>query len=145
MKISRNSWHYRFNTHVQGVNFPYRMRNNVVTTCDYIRTTLFSLAAEAVILLFTAVVASACIFAVLCMTVGLIAPLLGFFIPADVIVVGISMWAAIGITILVGVFFALVETSSQAYTAYKHRRQDLLRQSLEDYKNGICTIVTVED
>lgn len=41
MKISKNSWHYRFND-FNNDNFSYRFEKGVYTTCSYIRTTIAS-------------------------------------------------------------------------------------------------------
>lgn len=41
MKISKDSWHYRFNN-FNNDNFDYRFNKGVYTTCSYIRTTIAS-------------------------------------------------------------------------------------------------------
>ena len=42
MKINASSWHYRFNSFVQEERFTWKADRGRLTTCSYIRTTIFS-------------------------------------------------------------------------------------------------------
>lgn len=143
MKISRNSWHYRYNQYVRD-DWRFRAHLETFTTCSYIRTTMFTVLVHLMQLGFIAVTIGALLAFTLLLSVPVLA-ISGFVFPADLL--GASLAAWIGIGSLIGVLlFAFVSSQiEKAYIKAKRKRQTLLSQALQDRKDGICTIVDFED
>lgn len=142
MKISKNSWHYRFNKHVQS-GFDWRVATTVMTTCSYVRTTIFSFLAEIVKLLLIAIAVFSGLALLGCMTVAPVLHFLGFFV-GDALAVGVGAWLSTLGFIVITTVCVLIEKGGDKYRIYRNKRQSLLRQTLQDKRDGICTIVEFE-
>lgn len=143
MQISKDSWHYRLNDYAQA-NFAFRARTELFTTCSYIRTTIFSLILRLIVcgwigaLSFIGLIflASAVYF-----TVGL----LGYYpIDKDLATPGAILMIMTAFFCIIATLTVIVDYLSPRLKAYKERKQSLLRQALQDKKDGICTIVEFE-
>lgn len=140
MQISKSSWHYRFNAWMQE-SFRSRSRNEIFTTCSYIRTTLFSLIVG-VFKLFWVVLAA--IFAVVVVAGIVYLPLLIFGSVGEVkplIVGGIIGWGGL----LVAGVVLLADKLTPFWQARKERKIAALKQAMLANKAGICTIIEYKD
>lgn len=140
MQISKSSWHYRFNAWMQE-SFSSRSRNEIFTTCSYIRTTIFSFLIGVLKLLIC--ILSAIV--VVDVVVGIIyLPFLIFGTVGEVeplVVGGIIGWGVIGIVIAA----IVADKLTPFWQARKERKIAMLKQAMLDNKAGICTIVEYKD
>lgn len=140
MQISKSSWHYRFNAWMQE-SFSSRSRNEIFTTCSYIRTTIFSMIVGVLKLLYLVVGAA---FVILTAVGVIYLPFLVFGEVGKVeplIVSGIVGW---GFLLLLATLYT-VDKLTPWCEARKERRIALLKQAMLDKKAGICTIIEYQD
>lgn len=140
MKISKDSWHYRFNDYIQS-DFGYRAEREVFTTCTYIRTTIrtmFEAAFKLSLILFFvtlgALVVGSAIYLPIAKLFAL--PLLGFVEPFA----GVTY--AVITALLLGTGYE--KFLKPALERRREQKISLLRQAMKDKKEGICTIVEFE-
>ena len=144
MKISKKSWHYRYNAYIQP-SFERRMQRELITTCEYVRTTIFSTLCNIVQLwLFSVFIFAIGVLGVTALGVP-VALLFGVSLPEVWIAIALCMWS-----IILSIGIAVAGAHISEYLRHKahgrrEERQSLLRQTLQDRKNGICTIITLED
>lgn len=140
MQISKSSWHFRFNAWMQE-SFRSRSRNEIFTTCSYIRTTIFSFIVGFVKLLWIALAATLAVIIVAGIvyipflifgSVGKVEPL---------IVGGIIGWGGL---LIAGVAL-LADKLTPFWQERKERKIAALKQAMLDNKAGICTIVEYKD
>lgn len=140
MKISKQSWHYRFNNYVQD-GFASRVRHDTFTTCSYIRTTIAS-AFTGLFKLFIIFMLS--LFLATLVGSGVYLPFaVGFGLPLTepFNVFGVIFW-----------FFAVLLLAAYVYESFikerlaerREKKLNVLRQAMADQKAGICTIVEFE-
>lgn len=143
MQVSKKSWHYRFNSQLQGSSFRDRVGSRKYTTCTYIRTTLRSIAQAG---LYT-------FLGLLALSIVLIIFANMIYVPLAAIVGWDFAKGMVGVCI-VGWFWATVLVCSLAWNTHKARIKKLLgarearnltllEQRIKDGKEGICTIVEV--
>lgn len=140
MQISKSSWHYRFNAWMQE-SFKSRSRNEIFTTCSYIRTTIFSFIVSLVKLLW---IALGIILAVIIVAGIVYIPFLIFGSVGKVeplIVGGIIGWGGL---LIAGVAL-LADKLTPFWQERKERKIAVLKQAMLDNKAGICTIVEYKD
>lgn len=140
MKISKQSWHYRFNNYVQD-GFASRVRHDTFTTCTYVRTTIASLF-TGLFKLLTLLIMLGVTVAFICS--GIYLPVaLGFGLPIaePFNVFGVVFW--IGFVAGVGVYVH-ERYFKEKLAVRRERKLDLLRQAMADKKAGVCTIVEFE-
>ncbi len=140
MQISKSSWHYRFNAWMQE-SFKSRSRNEIFTTCSYIRTTIFSFIVGLVKLLW---IALAVILAVIIVAGIVYLPFLIFGSVGKVeplIVGGIIGWGGL---LMAGVAL-LADKLTPFWQERKERKIAALKQAMLDNKAGICTIVEYKE
>lgn len=140
MQISKSSWHYRFNAWMQE-SFKSRSRNEIFTTCSYIRTTIFSFIVSLVKLLW---IALGIILAVIIVAGIVYIPFLIFGSVGKVeplIVGGIIGWGGL---LMAGVAL-LADKLTPFWQERKERKIAVLKQAMLDNKAGICTIVEYKD
>lgn len=139
MQISKSSWHYCFNSWMQD-SFKYRARNDVFTTCSYIRTTIFS----AIVGLFKIFAMILAVFVAIWMVAGVV--YLPFFVFGTVgelpplVVGGIMGWSFLAIVAVA----CLMDKLSPYLKRRKEKRIALLKQAMLDKSAGICTIIDFE-
>jgi sterol desaturase/sphingolipid hydroxylase (fatty acid hydroxylase superfamily) len=140
MQISKSSWHYRFNAWMQE-SFQSRSRNEIFTTCSYIRTTIFS----GIIGFFKLLMSLLGVIFVIWAVVGVVyLPFLIFGSVGEVeplIVGGVIGWGAIGIVVAC----IVADKLTPFWQARKERKIALLKQAMLDNKAGICTIIEYKD
>lgn len=137
MKVSKSSWHYRFNDYFQN-NFSYRASRSTFTTCTYIRTTIRTFLQASVTILFLGgllcilgVVLGSAIYWPVAVIFGL--TLAKFTVPFAIIT-----YAAV---IAVGAAILYDKKLKPKLEARREQKLSLLRQAVIDRKEGICTIV----
>lgn len=137
MKVSKSSWHYRFNDYFQS-NFSYRASRSTFTTCTYIRTTIRTFFQALATVLFLG--------ATLCM-LGVIfgsaiywpvAVIFGLTLAKFTVPFAIITYAAV---IAVGAGILYDKKLKPKLEARREQKLSLLRQAVIDRKEGICTIV----
>lgn len=139
MKISKQAWHYRLNSSVQGWQFEDRVQGRRLTTCTYIRTTLRSILQrifEAFWILLAVVLA---VIALCCALYLPVAALFGLVLPAAVKVIGTIIWSASGTAAVI----ILLQLLGQRLLKREASKLSILEQRIKDGREGICTIVEV--
>lgn len=147
MKISKNSWHYRFND-FNNDNFTYRFENGVYTTCSYIRTTIASFFAFAF----------KCAF-LLCIA-GIILWIIGSMIGVPVMIyMGVTSihellvgpfivgWLAVIVVLIITLAKQIGEWIDARGTTFNNRPKkepNVFVQAIIDKHNKFCTRVIAE-
>lgn len=140
MKISKQSWHYRFNSFTQS-GFDIRAETKVFTTCTYIRTTIrsfFQFTWMTFVLLALASMAAIILGSAVYLPVALI---FGLSIP-DMVVPFAGIVYVVGLIALAQFLYA--KFFQEKLSERRERKLSLLRQAAADKKDGICTIVEFE-
>lgn len=139
MKISKQAWHYRLNSSVQGWQFEDRAQGRKLTTCTYIRTTLRSVL-QRIFEAFWIFLAVVVIITGLCCALYLpVAAVFGLAIPAGVKVAGTIIWSASGTAGII----ILLQLLGQRLLKREESKLSILEQRIKDGREGICTIVEV--
>lgn len=143
MKISKQAWHYRFNSYVQGFSFEDRADNRRLTTCSYIRTTMRSFFQKFAEYLFYTALAIVMLFYTVNAIYVPIAAILGFTLAPASIGCAVAAWLFIFFFLLVFVVNKYSGVIKAALSARQQNKLSLLEQRIQDGKDGICTIVEV--
>lgn len=140
MKVSKSSWHYRFNDYFQS-NFAYRAERSTFTTCTYIRTTIRTFfqataatAFVSMLILMLILILGSAVYWPVAAIFGL--PLAKFTVPFAV-----GTYCAIGAASIVLLYEKKLKPKLEAR---REQKLSLLRQAVLDRKEGICTIVRFE-
>ena len=142
MQISKSSWHYRFtDTYIS--SFAGKCRNGQHTTCSYIRAFLYAVVACITSTTFFGAVAAGVLFVAASM---LSVPVMIFFFPLvhipEVMLVSAAMaWFMVSI----GLGIYLISLLAKYGSEWSERRHSLMIQAMQDKKDGICTIVRIQD
>lgn len=144
MKISKASWHYRFNRLVQGDAFVDRARRGQFTTCSYIRTIIFSVIAgitkAVVCAILGALVATAAVSAI-------VVPILVWFTgiqPAEPFVgMAVFMWGVVALILVVVTAKLTKDRLKRVNWSRKPKEPNLFIQAIKDKHNKFCTRVEV--
>jgi len=140
MKISKQSWHYRFNSFTQA-KFDNRVELGVFTTCSYIRTTIRSF------------FQFAWMAAIVVLMVGLLGTVVGSGIYLPIALAFSLPIAEVVYPFAFATYFLIVCAGGQLLFHHyiepklyerRERKLGLIRQAMEDKKAGICTIVEFE-
>lgn len=150
MEISRKSLHYKLLKTFGTSADKNRLDRGIHTTCSYIRAVLLSVISLLWSVFAITFLVSATATLVGCMLAAPIMSLLGVVaekqsLLAAVYVFGYAGLAAVGITLLVWGFTTLLNKYFFGYEAQRKKTESLIKKSLQDKKNGICTIVSVKD
>lgn len=140
MKISNKSLHYKFNAFVQQDRFTDKVRCNRLTTCSYIRTTIYS----ALMAMWFALLAVICVVIVVLVVGSAIwVPIAIFFMggtPTGLPLALASMvWIAIAITLLILTWKYI----KLRYIIPVYREPNVFIQAIKDQHNKFCTRVEV--
>lgn len=143
MQISKSSWHYRFNSQLQGSSFRDRATKRKFTTCSYIRTTLRSALQSVCYALLIAIAFLVVGFTLSCAVYVPIAAVFGYSILKSTLLPCAVGWA----WIMFGVFALISNKYGRSIrsklSAHQERKLSILEQRIKDGKEGICTIVEV--
>ncbi len=138
MKISKHSWHYRFNSFVSDSSVKFRTH----TTCSYIRTTIVNMLVATMMCIFACSGVLAVGSAVLSGIYYPIALVFGLPLATKIVELAIGFWI---ILLGAGVCFLFIVLLEKAKDRLAQRKLDrelsLLLQAAEDRKQGVCTIV----
>lgn len=142
MQISKSSWHYRFTNFYIG-SFEGKCKRGQHTTCSYIRTVFYALIACITSTTFFGAVAAAALFIA---ASAVSVPFMIFFlplvhIPEVMMVTAIMTWLMIGI----GLGIYLINLLAKYGSEWSEKRHSLMIQAMQDKKDGICTIVRIQD
>lgn len=137
MKVSKSSWHYRFNDYFQS-SFSVRARNETFTTCTYIRTTIRTFFQALSVVVFLGA-----ILAILGMVFGSaiywpVAVIFGLTLAKFTVPFALITYAAV---IVVGSTILYDKKLKPKLEARREQKLSLLRQAVIDRKEGVCTIV----
>lgn len=143
MQISKNSWHYRFNSQIQGYSFRDRAAGRKFTTCTYIRTTLRSLSQGIAYTVLGALFAGLVLLYLYCMVQVPVAWLFGFEIMKGALVPCFIGWAGVAMFSLWALVLYIHDLVRPGLNARHERKLSLLEQRIKDGREGICTIVEV--
>lgn len=142
MQISKSSWHYRFTDTFVG-SFADRCRRGQHTTCSYIRAVFYAICSCLLFVAFFGFIGSA---ALAIVTSMLAAPILIFFFEAIKVPEVMLMAATVGWIAVAIVLFTYTVNHILKYTSeYSAKRRSLVIQAMQDKKEGICTIVRIQD
>lgn len=149
MEISKKSWHYKLNKSMLQSFEADVWKGKVFTTCSYIWLTLFSLILAALFIVVGVAVALFAMTMILGMIGVPIAVIMGLKFESAIILhalgVGTIGWV---VAIIMGFTFGLVSLTNwvgKTNTKWKHEKEykaSLMKQAIQDRKDGICTIVT---
>ena len=147
MKISKDSWHYRFND-FSNDNFSYRFSKGQYTTCSYIRTTIASTFAS----LFKGFIIL-CIIATILGVVGsmIAVPVMVFMgmtsIPELPAVTCVTGWVAVSVVLFVILVNQIKEwiQNIEFKTSERVKKEpSVFVQAIIDKHNKFCTRVTAD-
>lgn len=149
MQISKDSWHYKLNMAMRTSFEGDVYRGKTFTTCSYIRQTIFSMILA---LLFMVAGVGIAIFAMAVITGMLGVPVALAFkmtfesaVILHVLGIGLLAWIIAGIGGLAYGLIYAINWIGEWNTKRGHEREykaSLVKQALQDRKDGICTIVT---
>lgn len=141
MKISKQSWHYRFNSHISESS----VQNRTHTTCSYIRATIVNMLVAALMLILSCGILLMMGSLVLTGIYYPIALLFGLPLTAKIVELASIFWLVV---VLAGICFLFVVLWEKAKAKYDQRKVDrelsLLLQAAEDRKNRVCSVVEFE-
>lgn len=142
MQISTSSWHYRFtDTFISG--FAGKCKRGQHTTCSYIRAVFYALCACLLSVSFFGGLGAFAIFLIGSM---ISVPVMIFFfelvkIPEFILASATMGWIATGLVLGVMTISFIMKRAS----AWSEKRHNLMIQAMQDKKDGICTIVRIQD
>lgn len=144
MKISSQSWHYRFNRLVQGHSFSERARRGQFTTCSYIRTIIFSMISGATKALVVAIISALLATAIIS---AIVVPILVWFTsvqPAEPFVgFAVFMWIVVAVVLLFITTKYTKDAIKKVNWTRKPKEPNLFIQAIKDKHNKFCTRVEV--
>jgi len=148
MKISKDSWHYRFND-FSNDNFSYRFSKGTYTTCSYIRTTIASFFATLIKCVFVLCIAGMALWIVGSMIGVPIMIYMGITSISELIGVPcIIGWIAV-IVVLAALFASQakewVHNLSAKLEDRPKKEPNVFVQAIIDKHNKFCTRVIAED
>lgn len=141
MKIAKTSWHYRFNSFVQGYSFTDRVQARQMTTCSYIRTTMRSFFQKLLEYLFYTALCVAALIYIGNMLYTPIAIFCGFPVAGGNIAMAVTGWAAMAFFLLAALIDHYKGAIRAKLSERKQKQLNILEQRIKDGKDGICTIV----
>ena len=142
MQISKSSWHYRFTDFYIG-SFADKCKKGQHTTCSYVRAVFYALIACITSTAFFGALAAAVVFVASSM---ISVPVMIFFfplvhIPELMLVTAGMAWFMVSI----GLGIYLISLLAQYGSEWSEKRHSLMIQAMQDKKDGICTIVRIQD
>ncbi len=141
MQISKSSWHYRFtDTFISG--FAGKVKRGQHTTCSYIRAVFYAICACLLSVSFFGTIGLAGVFTIGCMAVIPVMIFCGVASIAEPFLVACTMgWIAVGLVLAVLTISFVLKNASE----WSEKRHSLMIQAMQDKKDGICTIVHIQD
>ena len=141
MKINASSWHYRFNSFVQEDRFTYNADRGRLTTCSYIRTTIFSVFQgifKSIVLLLISLLALLFVGSM----IGVPISILFGYVPADVFV---GPAAICWIVATFGLLLLFIKQLKERFSASfePDSEPNVFFQAIRDKHNKFCTRVEV--
>ena len=142
MQISKSSWHYRFADTFLG-DFDGKCKRGQHTTCSYIRAVFYALCA---CLLMVAFFGSVGTVAVVILASMITVPILIFFAPLiHIAEVFLTIAGMAWFMVAIGLGAYLISLLAKYGSEWSEKRHSLMIQAMQDKKDGICTIVRIQD
>lgn len=142
MQISTSSWHYRF-TDTFISSFAGKCKRGQHTTCSYIRAFIYAVISAITCTAFFGTLAGFALFIAASMVS---VPVMIFFfstfhIPEVMLVSATMGWIAVALVLTI----LLINFAVKHGSAWSEKRHSLMIQAMQDKKDGICTIVRIQD
>lgn len=146
MKISKASWHYRFNRFVQREDFRYNIEAGRYTTCRYVRTTAHSVLKSVVLTIGAIAIAVVLLFMLFSM----------FNVPYQYmfgnsagleekdIVAAVVCWFMVFAVSATSTVTEIKKYMNKRSSTLKPKQRSVFTQAIIDQHDKICTRVEVE-